>query len=348
MKSISVAELADLLNGTVVGDSNKTISGVSKIDQSFPGTLSFIANPKYEGFLSDTQASVVLVNRDSTLVSERITLIKVDDAYTAFCHVLNVYFNTYSHKSGIESGAFIHPEAHLEEGVYVGSGSYISQGAHVGKNTKIYPGCYIGEQVKIGQNSVFYAGVKVYHDCKIGSQCLLHAGVVVGSDGFGHAPQKDGTYMKIPQIGNVIIEDDVEIGANTTVDRATLGSTIIRKGVKLDNLIQVAHNVEIGENTVIAAHTGISGSVRIGKNCIIGGQVGFVGHIQIADGTQIGAQSGISKNVTEKNQQWIGSPIMPLREAFKTQVVYRNLPALKQRIEQLETELKALKSGNHG
>ena len=348
MKPISAAELAELLNGTVVGDSSVTISGVSKIDQSLPGTLSFISNPKYEVHLADTQAAVVLVNSDSALTSNHTVLIKVEDAYSAFCHVLNVYFNTYRSKSGIENGAYIHPEARLGEGVFVGAGSYISAGARIGDHAKIYPGTYIGEQVVIGNNTVCYAGVKIYHDSKIGSDCILHAGVVIGSDGFGHAPLKDGTYMKIPQIGNVIIEDKVEIGANTTVDRATLGSTIIRKGVKLDNLIQVAHNVEIGENTVIAALTGISGSVKIGKNCIIGGQVGFVGHITIADGTQIGAQSGISKNVTEERQQWIGSPIMPLREAFKTQVVYRNLPSLKQKLEQLETELKALKNGQHG
>lgn len=348
MNPISVAELAELLKGTVVGDSNKSIIGVSKIDQGIPGTLSFIANPKYDVYLKDTQASVVLINSNSELVSDTITLIKVEDAYSAFCEVLNVYFNTYRHKTGIEDGVFVHPNAGIADGVYIGAGSYISAGAKIGQNTKIYPGSYIGENTVIGENSVFYAGVKVYHDCKIGSSCILHSGVIVGSDGFGHAPQKDGSYVKIPQIGNVIIEDNVEIGANTAIDRATMGSTVIRKGVKLDNLIQVAHNVEIGENTVIAAHTGISGSVRIGRNCIIGGQVGFVGHIEIADGTQIGAQSGISKDVTEGGKQWIGSPIMPLKDAFRTQVVYRNLPALKQRLEELEKELKNLKENTHG
>lgn len=349
MKPIKVKEIAELLKGNIIGDAEKTFVSVSKIDQSIPGSLAFLANPKYEQHLYSTSAGVILINNQIE-IKEKIaaTVIQVEDAYSAFCQVLNVYFNTYSHKTGIEVGAFLHESATIGSNVYIGSGSYISAGAKIGDNVKIYPNSFIGENCKIGNGTVFYAGVNMYHDNIIGEACILHSGVVIGSDGFGHAPQKDGTYIKIPQIGNVIIEDKVEIGANSTIDRATLGSTVIKSGVKLDNLIQVAHNVEIGENTVIAAHTGISGSVKLGKNCIIGGQVGFVGHIAVADGTQIGAQSGISKDITEEKMQWMGSPIMPLREAFKTQVIYRNLPKLKAQIEMLEKELEALKIQTNG
>ena len=349
MKPIKVKEIAELLKGVIIGDAEKTIESVSKIDQSIPGSLTFLANPKYEQHLYTTNAGVILINNQIE-IKEKITatIIQVEDAYSAFCQVLNVYFNTYSHKTGVESGAYVHEQASLGKNVYIGAGSYISAKATIGDNVKIYPNSFVGENCKIGKGTVFYAGVNLYHDCNIGEDCILHSGAVVGSDGFGHAPQKDGTYIKIPQIGNVIVEDKVEIGANCAIDRATLGSTIIKSGVKLDNLIQVAHNVEIGENTVIAAHTGISGSVKLGKNCIIGGQVGFVGHITVADGTQIGAQSGISKDITESKMQWIGSPIMPLREAFKTQVIYRNLPKLKAQIELLEKELEALKSQANG
>ncbi len=349
MKPIAVKEIAKLLNGSIIGDAERMFNSVSKIDQSIPGSLAFLANPKYEHHLYSTTAGVILINKQIE-INQPIdaTIIQVDDAYSSFCEVLNVYFNTYSHKTGIEAGAYVHASAQLGKDVYIGSGAYVSANVKIGDNVKIYPNSFVGENCKIGNGTVFYAGVKVYHDCVIGQDCIVHAGVVIGSDGFGHAPQKDGTYIKIPQIGNVIIEDKVEIGANSAIDRATLGSTIIKSGVKLDNFIQVAHNVEIGENTVIAAHTGISGSVKLGKNCIIGGQVGFVGHITVADKTQIGAQSGISKDISDVGMQWIGSPIMPLREAFKTQVIYRNLPKLKSQIEALEKELEALKNQVNG
>lgn len=349
MKPIAVKEIAKLLNGSIIGDADRMFNSVSKIDQSIPGSLAFLANPKYEHHLYSTTAGVILINKQIE-INQPIdaTIIQVDDAYSSFCEVLNVYFNTYSHKTGIEAGAYVHASAQLGKDVYIGSGAYVSANVKIGDNVKIYPNSFVGENCKIGNGTVFYAGVKVYHDCVIGQDCIVHAGVVIGSDGFGHAPQKDGTYIKIPQIGNVIIEDKVEIGANSAIDRATLGSTIIKSGVKLDNFIQVAHNVEIGENTVIAAHTGISGSVKLGKNCIIGGQVGFVGHITVADKTQIGAQSGISKDISDVGMQWIGSPIMPLREAFKTQVIYRNLPKLKSQIEALEKELEALKNQVNG
>lgn len=349
MKPIAVKEIAKLLNGSIIGDAERMFNSVSKIDQSIPGSLAFLANPKYEHHLYSTTAGVILINKQIE-INQPIdaTIIQVDDAYSSFCEVLNVYFNTYSHKTGIEAGAYVHASAQLGKDVYIGSGAYVSANVKIGDNVKIYPNSFVGENCKIGNGTVFYAGVKVYHDSVIGQDCIVHAGVVIGSDGFGHAPQKDGTYIKIPQIGNVIIEDKVEIGANSAIDRATLGSTIIKSGVKLDNFIQVAHNVEIGENTVIAAHTGISGSVKLGKNCIIGGQVGFVGHITVADKTQIGAQSGISKDISDVGMQWIGSPIMPLREAFKTQVIYRNLPKLKSQIEALEKELEALKNQVNG
>ncbi len=349
MKPIAVKAIAKLLNGSIIGDADRMFNSVSKIDQSIPGSLAFLANPKYEHHLYSTTAGVILINKQIE-INQPIdaTIIQVDDAYSSFCEVLNVYFNTYSHKTGIEAGAYVHASAQLGKDVYIGSGAYVSANVKIGDNVKIYPNSFVGENCKIGNGTVFYAGVKVYHDCAIGQDCIVHAGVVIGSDGFGHAPQKDGTYIKIPQIGNVIIEDKVEIGANSAIDRATLGSTIIKSGVKLDNFIQVAHNVEIGENTVIAAHTGISGSVKLGKNCIIGGQVGFVGHITVADKTQIGAQSGISKDISDVGMQWIGSPIMPLREAFKTQVIYRNLPKLKSQIEALEKELEALKNQVNG
>jgi UDP-3-O-[3-hydroxymyristoyl] glucosamine N-acyltransferase len=349
LKPIAVKEIAKLLNGSIIGDADRMFNSVSKIDQSIPGSLAFLANPKYEHHLYSTTAGVILINKQIE-INQPIdaTIIQVDDAYSSFCEVLNVYFNTYSHKTGIEAGAYVHASAQLGKDVYIGSGAYVSANVKIGDNVKIYPNSFVGENCKIGNGTVFYAGVKVYHDCVIGQDCIVHAGVVIGSDGFGHAPQKDGTYIKIPQIGNVIIEDKVEIGANSAIDRATLGSTIIKSGVKLDNFIQVAHNVEIGENTVIAAHTGISGSVKLGKNCIIGGQVGFVGHITVADKTQIGAQSGISKDISDVGMQWIGSPIMPLREAFKTQVIYRNLPKLKSQIEALEKELEALKNQVNG
>ncbi len=343
MKSISVREIAKFFNGEIVGDDSRSFALVSKIDQAIPGSLSFLANNKYEDHLYSSAAGIILVSRTMELKKETdATLVKVDDPYSAFCEILNKYFNTYSEKKGIEDKAYIDKSTICGKDVYLGSFSYVSANCKIGERVKIYPNSFIGEGTVIGADTVIYSGVKIYHDIKIGSQCIIHSGCVIGSDGFGHAPQRDGSYLKIPQLGNVVIGDHVEIGANTTIDRATLGSTVIGNGVKLDNLIQVAHNVEIGENTVIAALAGVSGSVKLGKNCVIGGQVGFVGHIAIADGTQIGAQSGISKNVDEPGKQWIGSPIMPLQDAFRTQVVYRKLPALKAKVEELEKQINEL------
>ena len=304
-------QVATLINGKIEGNPDVKVGNVAKIEEAGEGDLSFVANPKYEEYLYSTKASVIIVNSTLELAeSVKPTLIRVKDAYSGFASLLEKYNEIISKtgKIGIEQPSFIAETASLGEGAYVGAFAYIGDNAKIGTGVKIYPNCYIGDNVTIGDDCVLYAGVKVYNGCSLGSRVVIHSGTVVGGDGFGFAPQKDGTYKKVPQIGNVILEDDVEIGANTTIDRATMGSTIIRKGVKLDNLIQIAHNVEIGENTVIAAQTGISGSTKVGKNCIIGGQVGMVGHIQIADGTRINAQSGQSKTVTASNMAHTGSP----------------------------------------
>ncbi|WP_276134148.1 UDP-3-O-(3-hydroxymyristoyl)glucosamine N-acyltransferase [Polluticoccus soli] len=345
-------QVAAIINGQIEGDPQKKVSRVGKIEEGEEGVLSFIANPKYEDYLYSTKASILIVN-ESLQVSEPVapTLIRVKDAYMAFTHLLEKYHEMTGSagKNGIEQPSFISPTAKLGKNVYIGAFAYIGENAIIADGVKIYPNSYIGDNVIIGKDSVLYSGVKVYNDCHLGNRVTIHSGTIVGGDGFGFAPQKDGTYKKVPQIGNVIIEDDVEIGANTTIDRATMGSTVIRKGVKLDNLIQIAHNVEIGENTVIAAQTGVSGSTKIGRNCIIGGQVGMVGHIQIADGTRINAQSGLSKSVTINNTALTGSPAFEYKSSLKSQAIFRNLPELQQRLLKLEEtveELSALLSQN--
>lgn len=334
---LTAQRVAQDLDGELIGDSEIHINSVCKIDAGTKDAISFLANPKYEQFLETTEAGVVLVKTDQVLPSRKdITFIKVKDPYTSFCIILGKYFNPVSHPKGISEKCHVNGNIDIIEGLYLGEFSVIGKNVSLGRNVKIYPQAFIGDNCTIGENTVIYSGVKIYSETKIGNNCTIHSGTVIGSDGFGFALQNDGTYIKIPQVGNVILEDDVEIGANCTIDRATMGSTILRRGVKLDNLIQVAHNVEIGKNTVIAAQAGISGSVKLGDNCVIGGQVGFVGHITIADATQIGAQSGIPKSITEPGKQWIGSPIMPLKEAFKAQVIYRKLPELDTRVNNLE------------
>ena len=346
-------QVATLINGKIEGNPDVKVGNVAKIEEAGEGDLSFVANPKYEEYLYSTKASVIIVNSTLELAeSVKPTLIRVKDAYSGFASLLEKYNEIISKtgKIGIEQPSFIAETASLGEGAYVGAFAYIGDNAKIGTGVKIYPNCYIGDNVTIGDDCVLYAGVKVYNGCSLGSRVVIHSGTVVGGDGFGFAPQKDGTYKKVPQIGNVILEDDVEIGANTTIDRATMGSTIIRKGVKLDNLIQIAHNVEIGENTVIAAQTGISGSTKVGKNCIIGGQVGMVGHIQIADGTRINAQSGLSKSVTASNMALTGSPAFEYKSSLKSQAIFRNLPELQQRLLKLEEtveELSALLSSQN-
>jgi len=335
----SAVQIATLINGKIDGNPEAKVSGVAKIEEAGPGALCFVANPKYEEYLYTTHASVVIVNEQLQLEKPVTpTLIRVADAYMAFALLLEKYNEmlTQGGKTGIEQPSFIAPTAKIGKDVYIGAFSYIGENAQIGDGVKIYPGSYIGTDVVIGNHTKIFAGVKVYDACVIGEYAIIHSGTVVGGDGFGFAPLNDGGYKKVPQIGNVVIEDHVEIGANTTIDRATMGSTIVRRGVKLDNLIQVAHNAEIGENTVIAAQTGISGSTKIGRNCVIGGQVGMVGHIQIADGTKINAQSGISKSIEGSNQVLNGSPAFDYKTSLKSQAIFRHLPEMRERIQKLE------------
>lgn len=338
---ISIAQLAALLNAEVVGDSDELVHTVAKIEEGFKGALSFLSNPKYEAHLYTTQSSAVLVNRTFNPTQPvTATLLKVDDAYSAFTFLLEKFSNPSSQLNGVSDNCYVHKSALISNDVYVGFGTVVEEGAKIGSNSKIYPQVFIGKNVQLGDNCIIYPGVKIYHECKLGNNIIIHSGTVIGSDGFGFAPQPDGSYKKIPQTGNVIIEDDVEIGANCSIDRATLGSTIIRKGVKLDNLIQIAHNVEIGTNTVIASQSGVAGSTKIGKNCIIAGQVGFVGHITIADGSQFGAQSGINRSIEEPNKKWNSTPAFELKDSLRSINVIRKLPEVLKRLEQLENQLK--------
>ncbi len=336
-------DIADVLEGSIVGDPTVTVSDVSKIEEGRAETLSFLANPKYEHYLYTTNSTIVLVNSDFEPAKPvKATLIKVADAYQAVAKLLEMYEQSKPQKIGIEEPSYISKTAILGEKPYVGAFAYIGSNVKMGNNVKIYPHTYVGDNVIIGDNTVLNSGVKVYENCKIGADCILHSGVVVGGDGFGFAPSSANNYKKVPQVGNVIIEDFVEIGANTCIDRATMGSTIIRKGVKLDNLIQVAHNVEIDENTVIAAQTGVAGSAKIGKNCMIGGQVGIVGHLTIADGTKIAAQSGISRTVKKEGEVLQGSPAFEFGAYQKSYVIFRNLPKLREQILDLEKKVNNL------
>lgn len=345
---IKAEEICELFGGEIDGDPNAEIFTVSKIEQGTKGALTFLANPKYEHYIYETKATAVLINKNFVPTGAiKATLIKVDDPYTAFTVVLGKYFNPQENKTGIEQPCYISENAKIGANPYIGAFAYIGKNVTVGDNVKIYPNAYIGDNVYIGNDTVINAGVKIYSHCIIGSHCTLHAGTVIGSDGFGYAPQADGTYVKTPQTGNVIIEDNVEIGSNCSIDRATMGSTIIKKGVKLDNLIQIAHNVEIGENTAIAAQTGISGSTKLGKNCVVAGQVGFAGHLTIADGSQFGAQAGIGKNITDKGKGWHGSPAIDIKGWLKSQVIFRNLPDLEKKITELERTIANLQNGNN-
>ncbi len=333
----SAHQIATLVNGSLEGNPDVMVEQLAKIEEATSGSLSFLSNPKYEQYLYTTQASIIIVNNDLKLDKPvASTLIRVKNAYSAFSLLLEVYNKMRLDKTGIESPVFIHPAAKIGKNVYIGAFTYIDKDVVIQDNCKVYPHVYIGENVKIGNDTTLFPGVSVYFDCVIGERVIVHSGTVVGSDGFGFAPQDDGTYNKINQIGNVIIENDVEIGANTVIDRATMGSTIIRQGVKLDNLIQVAHNVEIGKNTVIAAQSGISGSTKIGENAVVGGQVGIVGHISIASGSQIQAQSGVNRTIADSGKKWSGSPAAPYNAQMRSQVVYSRLPELERRLEELE------------
>ena len=333
-------QIATLLKGQVEGNPETLVDQLSKIEEAGPKSLTFLANPKYEHFIYDTDAGIIVINEDLALQKAvKSTLIRVKNAYTAFTELLKLYDEMRNERSGIDEQVYIHESSSIGQNPYIGAFSYIGKNVVIGNQVKIYPQVYIADDVKIGDNSVLLPGVKVYKDCIIGNRVIIHAGSVIGSDGFGFAPKEDGSYEKIPQIGNVIIEDDVEIGANTVIDRATLGSTRILKGVKLDNLIQIAHNVEVGSNTVIAAQTGISGSTKIGENVVLGGQVGVVGHISIAKGSQVQAQSGINRSILEENKKWGGSPAFPYSNELRSQVLYSKLPELEKRIAELERQL---------
>lgn len=336
-------DIAALLKGVVEGDSEVIVNDVSKIEEGRPHTLAFLANPKYEHYIYTTQASIVLVNQDF-VPSEKLscTIIRVLSAYDAIAVLLQMYENMRPKPSGIEQPSFIHETATVGQRGYIGAFAYIGKNVKMGDNVKIYPQAYIGDGVVIGENSTIHAGVKIYNGCIIGKSCIVHAGTVIGADGFGFAPS-GSEYNKVPQIGNVILEDNVEIGANTCIDRATMGSTIIKKGVKLDNLIQVAHNVVIGENTVVAAQTGIAGTAKIGEHCMIGGQVGIVGHLTISDGTRVAAQSGIGSTTTP-GAILQGSPAFDAHKYQRSYVMFRKLPELYQQINELEREIKTLKS----
>jgi UDP-3-O-[3-hydroxymyristoyl] glucosamine N-acyltransferase len=333
-------QIADILEGEVVGNPNAEVSKLSKIEEGTNGSLTFLSNPKYLNFIYSTQASVTIVNNSFVAENEiTTTLIKVEDAYAAFTKILEFYNQVKHNKTGIEQPSFLAENLKYGEGLYLGSFSYISNNVVLGDNVKIYPNTFIGENVEIGNNVIIFAGVKIYSESIIGNNCVIHSGCIIGSDGFGFAPNLDGTYSKIPQIGNAILEDDVEIGASTTIDRATMGSTIIRKGVKLDNQIQIAHNVEIGENTVIAAQTGVAGSTKIGKNCVIGGQVGIAGHITIGNNVRIQAQSGVGRNIKD-GEIVQGSPSFSYNDFSKSYVHFKNLPKIVAQIEELKKQIK--------
>ena len=336
--------IADFLGGTIEGDTDATVTDVAKIEEGRPGTLAFLSNPKYNKYLYETEATIVIVNQDFVPEAEvRPTLIRVPDAYKAFASLLELYQQAKGNKTGIENPSYLDASAKVGNDVYVGAFAYIGKNVRIGNHVKIYPQVYIGDNSSIGDDSILYAGVKIYEDTKIGAACIIHAGAVIGADGFGFAPLEDGTYQKIPQVGNVILEDNIEIGANTTIDCATMGSTIIRKGTKIDNLVQIAHNVEVGENTVMASQTGIAGSTKVGRNCMFGGQVGVAGHITIGDHVNLGAMSGVNNSI-KSNRTVLGAPAMDIAQAAKVFAIFRNLPALREQIIEHGKQLAHIKT----
>ncbi|MBL0234985.1 MAG: UDP-3-O-(3-hydroxymyristoyl)glucosamine N-acyltransferase [Chitinophagaceae bacterium] len=349
----SATQIALLINGKIEGDPNATVSSFGKIEEAKAGQLAFLANPKYEEFLYHTSASVVIINNDLELKHPiASTLIRVPDAYTAFAALLTKYQEMQQQQlSGRQDPSYVASTAKIGEQVYIGAFVYIGENVTIGDHTKLYPGVFIGDNAKIGSGTVLHPGVKIYHHCEVGNQVIIHGGTVIGADGFGFAPQQDGSYQKVPQIGNVVIEDRVEIGANTCIDRATMGSTLIKAGAKLDNMIQIAHNVEVGNFTVIAAQTGISGSTKLGKNVMIGGQAGIAGHLQVGDGAKINAQSGLGKNL-KPGQSVTGSPAYDYGQAIRAQSTARNLPEIEKRLRELEALVKKLSaytsSGDQG
>ncbi len=337
------AQIAMLVNGKLEGDASVAVSSFGKIEEAKEGQLTFFANPKYEEFLYTTRASVVIINEAHELKQPvTATLIRVPDAYSAFATLLTKYQEIVQQQlTGIQEPSYIAKTATVGENVFIGAFAYLGEGVTVGDNSKVYPNAFIGDNVSVGKNSVIHPGVKIYHSCKIGDNVVIHAGTVIGSDGFGFAPQADGSFKKVPQIGNVVVESNVEIGANATIDRATIGSTLIKSGAKLDNLIQIAHNVEVGHSTVIAAQAGVSGSTKIGNGVMIGGQAGIVGHIQLGDGAKVNAQSGVSKSI-EPGKAVTGSPAYDYTSALRSQAAARKLPDLEKRVKELEELVKQL------
>jgi len=338
-------QIADFLQGEIQGDPLVKVSNFSKIEEGKPGTLSFLSNPKYIHYIYDCKASIVLVNKDFIPDKEiESTLIRVDDAYQSLALLLTMVDQAKPRKTGISPLAFISDTANIGENAYIAPFVYIGENVTIAKNAYIQAHCSIDDNVKLGESIKLFSGVKIYNSCVIGDNCTLHSGAVIGSDGFGFAPTEDGSYSKIPQTGNVVLEDDVEIGANSVVDRATMGSTIIRKGVKIDNLVQIAHNVEVGTNTVIAAQTGISGSTKLGNQCMLGGQVGIAGHLHIADGTIFGAQTGVSGSVKKTNQTLQGYPAIPIMTFQRSSVVYKNLPEIQKMIFAMQKQIQDLEN----
>lgn len=339
----TASQIALLLEGKVIGNENVTVNNLSKIEEGKKGTLSFLSNLKYENYLYTTNASIVIVNKSFTPskpILETCTLIKVESAPTAFSKLLEMYNQVKMQKSGINPNTFIPESSTLGENIYLGAFVSLGENVTLGNNVKIYPNSYVGDNVRIGDNTTLFSGVHIYNDCVIGNDCTLHSGVVIGSDGFGFVPNSENNYAKVPQIGNVILEDFIEIGANSTIDRATLGSTIIKKGVKLDNMVHIAHNVEIGENTVMAAQTGVAGSSKIGKNCMFGGQVAITGHITIADGVKIAGKSGIGKSVKKEGEILQGIPAFKIGDFTRSYITFKNLPDLRKKIIELEKKVK--------
>lgn len=342
----SADQLAQILGGKIDGNPEVKVSSLSKIEEGKPGSISFLSNPDYNEYIYTSKASIVIVNDSFEAEKEFVskpTLIRVDDARMAFAKLLDAYQQYKNNLSGIHPSAIIEESAEIGVNVYIGPLTYVAKGAKIGDNTKIRANCVIGENVVVGENTLLHYNVTINEECLIGSHCTIQPGAVIGGDGFGFQPNQENNYHKVPHIGNVILEDHVEIGANTTIDRATLGSTIIRKGVKLDNLIQVAHNVEIDQNTVIASQTGVAGSVYIGKNCMVGGQVGFAGHQRIADGTKIAAQSGIAKDIKKEDGIFQGSPALPIGDYKRSFILFKNLPDMNDELSALKKEIELLK-----
>lgn len=339
----SAKQIAQLLNGTVEGDETVTVNTVAKIEEGSPGALSFLANPVYTNYIYSTDSSIVLIGNTQKLdraVKSTCTLIRVNNPYEGFAKLLQLYTHMKHNKTGIEQPSFVAPDATLGQDCYVGAFAYIGSKAKIGNNVKIYPHVYVGDQVEIGDGTTLFSGVKVYHECHIGKNCTVHANTVIGSDGFGFAPNAEGqAFVKVPQIGNVIIEDNVEVGSNTSIDRATLGSTILHTGVKLDNLVQIAHNAVVGENTVIAGLTGVAGSSKVGKNCMVGAQVGIAGHLKIADGVKIAGQSGVGSNIDKEGEIVQGSPAFGISDFKRSYVLFRSLPRLNDKINELSKKL---------